>query len=154
MDLWDKNKAKGTVSAGVGDPRVPRAERRHGHGIWVAAAAALSTGALCAGLLATAVPAYADVTSNYYTIGQGTLTGVVATPASVSQNASTNFEVEFTAGTYLSGAVVHPKRHRRHRGCRYGDNRGSDDRVGQRVHHRRRVPCAGVLHRRRPVEHR
>jgi hypothetical protein len=70
----------------------------------VAAAAALSTGALCAGLLATAVPAYADVTSNYYTIGQGTLTGVVATPASVSQNASTNFEVEFTAGTYLSGA--------------------------------------------------
>jgi hypothetical protein len=70
----------------------------------VAAAAALSTGALCAGLLATAVPAYADVTSNYYTIGEGTLTGVVATPASVSQNASTNFEVEFTAGTDLSGA--------------------------------------------------
>jgi len=70
----------------------------------VAAAAALSAGALCAGLLATAVPAYADVTSNYYTIGEGTLTGVVATPASVSQNASTNFEVEFTAGTDLSGA--------------------------------------------------
>jgi hypothetical protein len=69
----------------------------------VAAAVALSTGALGAGLLATAVPAYAEVTSNYYTIGEGTLTGVVATPASVSENASTNFEVEFTAGTDLSG---------------------------------------------------
>lgn len=72
--------------------------------MWVAAAVALSTGALCAGLLATAVPAYADVTSNYYTIGEGTLTGVVATPASVSENGSTMFEVTFTASTSLSGA--------------------------------------------------
>ena len=93
------------MSAGVGDPQVPRAGRRHGRGTWVAAAAvALSTGALGAGLLATAVPAYADVTSSYYAIGEGTVTGVVATPASVSQNSSTIFEVTFTAGTGLSGA--------------------------------------------------
>ncbi len=74
--------------------------------MWVAAAVALTTGAVCAGLLASAVPAYADVTSNYYAIGTstGSVSGVVATPTSVGADASTSFEVTFTALSGLSAA--------------------------------------------------
>ena len=50
--------------------------------------------------------------------------------------------------------VLHPERDRRCGRGRYGDPRRCDDRVGQRVHHRRRDCRTGVLHRRRPVEHR
>jgi hypothetical protein len=66
----------------------------------------LTTGALCAGLLATAVPAYADVTTNYYAIGtsSGSVSSIVATPTSVGADASTSFEVAFTALSALSAA--------------------------------------------------
>ncbi len=72
----------------------------------MAVAAVLTTGALCAGIAVTALPAYADVTTSYYTIGTttGAVSTVVATPASVIGSASTNFEVSFTAGAGLSGA--------------------------------------------------
>ena len=46
---------------------------------------ALTMGALGAGLVATALPAYADVLSSFYTIGtpSGSVGTVTATPASV-----------------------------------------------------------------------
>jgi hypothetical protein len=69
-------------------------------------AVVLTTGALCAGLAVTALPAYADVTSNDYTIGSatGAVSTVVATPTSVSASGSTNFEVSFTAASGLAGS--------------------------------------------------
>jgi hypothetical protein len=69
-------------------------------------AAVLTIGALCAGLAVAAAPAYADVTSNYYTIGTptGAVSTVVATPASVGASAYTNFGVSFTSSSGLSGA--------------------------------------------------
>ena len=72
----------------------------------MAAAGVLTTGALCAGLVVAALPAYADVTSSYYTIGTptGGVSTVVASPASVTEATPTNFEVSFTAGAALSGA--------------------------------------------------
>ena len=68
-------------------------------------AVVLTTGALCAGLAITALPAYADVTSNDYTIGSpsGAVSTVVATPSSVAASGSSNFEVSFTAPTGLAG---------------------------------------------------
>lgn len=70
------------------------------------AAAAISTTALVAGVLLNALPAYAGVTSGYYTIGSpsGGATTVQATPSSVVAGASTSFEVSFTALTALSGS--------------------------------------------------
>ena len=70
-----------------------------------AVAVVLTTGALCAGLAIAAAPAYADVTSNYYTIGtpSGGVSTVEATPVSVGAAASTNFEVTFTSASALSG---------------------------------------------------
>ena len=70
-------------------------------------AAVLSTGALCAGIAVTALPAYADVTSSYYTIGtpSGAVSTVVATPSNVISSAATNFEVSFTTSAALSGAT-------------------------------------------------
>ena len=70
-------------------------------------AAVLSTGALCAGIAVTALPAYADVTSSYYTIGTATggVSTVVAAPASVTEATPTNFEVSFTTSAALSGAT-------------------------------------------------
>jgi hypothetical protein len=69
-------------------------------------AVVLTTGALCAGLAVTALPAYADVTSNDYTIGSatGAVSTVVATPTSVSASGPTNFEVSFTAASGLAGS--------------------------------------------------
>ncbi len=71
----------------------------------MAVAVVVATGALCAGLAVTALPAYADVTSNDYTIGTpgGAVSTVVATPATVAASGSTNFEVSFTAPTGLAG---------------------------------------------------
>ncbi len=72
----------------------------------MAVAVVLTTGALCAGLAVSALPAYADVTSNEYTIGSstGAVSTVVATPASVSASGSTNFEISFTAASALAGS--------------------------------------------------
>jgi hypothetical protein len=59
----------------------------------MAVAVVLTTGALCAGLAITALPAYADVTSNDYTIGTpgGAVSTVVAPPSSVAASGATNF---------------------------------------------------------------
>lgn len=67
---------------------------------------ALAVIGLGAGLAATALPAYADVTSGYYTIGtpSSPVGGVVATPGTATVDASTNFEVTFTTAAGLSGA--------------------------------------------------
>lgn len=56
-------------------------------------------------MLATAVPAYADVVTSDYTIGTPSVgvTSVVASPASVVEDASTTFNVTLTASTGLSG---------------------------------------------------
>ena len=72
----------------------------------VAATLALTTGALGAGLAATALPAYADVVSSTYTIGSPSpgVGGVTAIPASVTAGASTNFQVMFTAASAISGS--------------------------------------------------
>ena len=62
--------------------------------------------ALGAGLAATALPAYADVTSTYYTIGTptGAVSAVVATPAAATTGASTQFVVTFTTPASLAGS--------------------------------------------------
>ncbi len=67
---------------------------------------ALTMGALGAGLVATALPAYADVLSSYYTIGtpSGSVGTVTATPASVGASASTSFTVTFTPAAALAGS--------------------------------------------------
>lgn len=71
-----------------------------------AGAAVLTAAALAGGLAITALPAYADVSSNSYTIGTpaGSIGNVVASPSTVAAGSSVNFEVTFTAGTALSGA--------------------------------------------------
>ena len=83
-------------------PATRRAQRRPR---LAAVAVVLTTGALCAGLAIAAAPAYADVTSNYYTIGtpSGGVSTVEATPVSVGAAASANFEVTFTSASALSG---------------------------------------------------
>jgi hypothetical protein len=67
---------------------------------------AVAAGALCAGLVITQLPAYADVTSSYYTIGTptGAVGSVVATPTSVSVSTSTDFKVSFVAPSALAGS--------------------------------------------------
>ena len=66
------------------DPSRPVTRRGRGRSRATAVAVVLTTGALCAGLAITALPAYADVTSNDYTIGSpsGAVSTVVATPSS------------------------------------------------------------------------
>ncbi|HTW08037.1 MAG TPA: hypothetical protein VME46_11025 [Acidimicrobiales bacterium] len=73
--------------------------------LW-AGVAALSTGALVAGVLATAGTAYADVTSSPYTIGapSGAVTGVTVTPTGAPVSTETNFEVTFLANPALSAS--------------------------------------------------
>ena len=70
-----------------GGPSGQSTRRGGGRAVFTATAAALTTGALCAGIAVTALPAYADVTSSYYTIGtpSGGVSTVVATPANVDQ---------------------------------------------------------------------
>lgn len=67
---------------------------------------ALTVGVLGAGLAATALPAYAAVTSNQYTIGTPTsgVSSVSATPTSVNANANTLFLVTFTTPSALAGS--------------------------------------------------
>ena len=71
----------------------------------VASAVALTTVTLGAGLMATALPAYADVTTNAFTIGapSGAVSGVSASPTSVGQAALANFAVTFDLPSTLSG---------------------------------------------------
>ena len=67
---------------------------------------ALTMAALSAGLMATAPPAYADVTTNAYRIGapSGPVGAVTASPSSVGEAALTNFAVTFELPATLSGA--------------------------------------------------
>ena len=87
------------------DPSGPVTRRGRRRPRAMAVAVVLTTGALCAGLAVTALPAYADVTSNDYTIG---------TPSGGRQHGggharqrgasgSTNFEVSFTPASGLAG---------------------------------------------------
>ena len=82
--------------------------RRRGLGRarWFGAGLAVTVVALGAGLAATALPAYADVTSTDYTIGTptGAVTAIAATPAAVTTGASTQFKVTFTTPAALAGA--------------------------------------------------
>ena len=70
------------------------------------AAVAAAVGLVFAGLVATALPAYADVVSAAYTIGSpsGAVSGVVASPASAGEGAETSFSIVFTASSPLSGS--------------------------------------------------
>ena len=70
-----------------------------------AVALALTTVALGAGLVATAVPAYGDVTTNTYTIGApgGAVSDLAASPTSVGEGALTDFVVTFDLPAALSG---------------------------------------------------
>ncbi len=70
-----------------------------------ATAFALTIAALGAGLMATALPAYADVTTNAYTIGarSGPVGAVAASPGSVGEGALTNFVVTFDLPAALTG---------------------------------------------------
>jgi len=72
----------------------------------LAGVAALTAGALVSALTLTAGPAYADVTSSYYTIGtpSGAVSDLVASPGSVTKGQSTNFQVSFTVGNALAGS--------------------------------------------------
>ncbi len=66
---------------------------------------AVTTAALGGGLVATALPAYADVTTNAYAVGapSGAVSGVSAAPSSVGVGALTNFAVTFDLPAALSG---------------------------------------------------
>jgi hypothetical protein len=81
--------------------------RRQGLGRarWLGAGLAVAVVALGAGLAATALPAYADVTSSDYTIGTptGAVTAIAASPAAVVTAASTQFKVTFTTPAALAG---------------------------------------------------
>ena len=61
-------------------------KRGLGRARWLGAGLAVTVVALGAGLAATALPAYADVTSSDYTIGTptGAVTAIAATPAAVT----------------------------------------------------------------------
>jgi hypothetical protein len=71
------------------------------------AGTALTIGALAAGLAATPGPAYADVTSNAYTIGSpsGAVKNVDVSPSAMPVSASTDFGVSFTVGGGLAGSA-------------------------------------------------
>ncbi len=81
--------------------------RRRGLGRarWLGAGLAVTVVGLGAGLAVTALPAYADVTSSYYTIGTptGAVTAIAASPAAATTGASTQFTVTFTTPASLSG---------------------------------------------------
>ncbi len=68
-------------------------------------AVAVTAATLGGGLLATALPAYADVTTNAYTIGapSGAVGAVTASPSAVGEGALTNFAVTFEVPSALSG---------------------------------------------------
>ena len=82
--------------------------RRRGLGRarWLGAGLALTVVALGAGLAATALPAYADVTSSDYTIGTptGAVTSIAAKPSAATTGASTQFTVTFTTPAALAGS--------------------------------------------------
>ncbi len=68
-------------------------------------AVALTGAVLGGGLVATELPAFADVTTNAYTIGApwGAVSSVSASPATAGEGASTNFQVTFNVPSALSG---------------------------------------------------
>ena len=122
--------------------------RRRGLGRarWLGAGLAVTVVALGAGLAATALPAYADVTSSDYTIGTptGAVSAVAATPAAVTTGASTQFVVTFTTPAALAGSsdswvTVTPSESlgfdpRQHRPGRRVVHPVGDHRLGRRGH--------------------
>jgi hypothetical protein len=70
-----------------------------------AGALALTAVTLGGGLMATALPAYGDVTTNTYTIGapSGAVGALAASPSSVGEGAVTDFVVTFVLSAALSG---------------------------------------------------
>ncbi len=72
--------------------------------ILAAGAAVLSAATIAGGLIATALPAFADVTTNSYTIGapSGAVGAVTASPSAVGAGAVTNFELTFELPAALS----------------------------------------------------
>ncbi len=84
----------------------PLASLMQGRTKLAAGAVVLTTAALGGGLMATALPAYADVTTNAYTVGapSGAVSAVTASPSSVGEGASTNFAVTFDLPAALSGS--------------------------------------------------
>jgi hypothetical protein len=86
-----------TQAAGRGPQR--RSLRLTSLGALVAGAAMLAS------LVSASAPAYADVTSNHYTIGSpsGAVINVTASPSTVSRGATTSFELVFYVGAAFSG---------------------------------------------------
>jgi len=73
----------------------------------LASAAALTTLSLVGGLVVSALPAYADVTSGSYTIGSpsSSVSGVTVSPTGVAKSTATNFAITFNSGTALSSSA-------------------------------------------------
>src|ERR1017187_3783614 len=65
---------------------------------------ALTMAAFGAAVAISAAPAFADVTSNTYTIGtvSGAVSGLAVSPASVTVNTASSFALTFTATAALS----------------------------------------------------
>ena len=84
----------------LGSNRFARYTKRAGGSLAIAAAF------LGTGLVITAVPAYANITSGYYTVGSpsGAVTSVDATPTTVGADASTDFALTFTTSAALAGS--------------------------------------------------
>jgi len=79
---------------------------RRSRGTILAGTLAVTTVALGAGLALTAVPAFADVVPGQHTLRSSSeaASNVLASPASATAGATTNFEVSFTTPAVLSGA--------------------------------------------------
>jgi hypothetical protein len=79
--------------------------RQHRGPRLAAGVAVLTAAALAGGLVVTAGPAFADITSGEYTIGapSGAVTDVTASPSATGEGVSTSFSVTFIASTALSG---------------------------------------------------
>ena len=85
---------------------VRRGPRRQSVGV-TALGAVLAGAAMLAGIVATtAAPAYADVTSNHYTIGSpsGAVSDVTVSPGTVTRGASTSFQLVFYVGAAFDGS--------------------------------------------------
>ena len=82
---------------------LPTVNRRHAR--LAVSAVAVTAATLGGGLVATALPAYADVTTNAYAIGapSGAVGAVTASPSAVGEGALTNFAVTFEVPSALSG---------------------------------------------------
>ncbi len=165
----------------VRNPLALQPGSRRRRSILAVGAAVLGAATIAGGLMATALPAFADVTTNAYTIGapSGAVSPVTASPNAVGAGAVTNFEVTFDLpsrfirlGRRLSDRdavhifgfdpdqrrhrrrCVHSGRYRRSRRRRLRGRHRVDARAIEQMQPQRRPKSRSGLYRRRPVEHR